>query len=558
MFKKLYALTAILLIAGTLAAQWVEPEVEPAQGSSSNFAPTYFQPPAWYQMGNLNTNPSIHYLGTQDNKELNIKVNSKRALLIQPNSTSPNIVGGYYANNAGSGIYGVSIGGGGRSGAPNSVQANYGAIGGGSGHTVSGYGGSIAGGLSNTVEGYAGFVGGGRLNQSSNFYSGVSAGYSNEVSNNFSYIGGGYNNTANGYCSYVGSGYENSAGNDYVVISGGRSNASEFKYTVIGGGYNNTITNQYSTICGGYYNHAGEKNVSIGGGWYNEATGASSTVSGGNTNSASDLYCTVGGGHGNAAHGTSATIAGGSANDANYYSAIGGGSFNTARGYYAALAGGYNNLSGDSPVNHYASVGGGAYNRATGYAATIPGGYDNLASGNYTFAAGRRAKAPHCGSFVWGDMTDADISTTSINQFRVRVSGGVWFYTNATLTTGVYLASGSGSWSSVSDKNVKENFSTVDGAEILTKVADLPITTWNYKSQDEKIRHIGPMAQDFHAAFGVGDDDKHLTTVDVDGITLASIQALYAENQELKAQLQDQQEYLESLEARLEALEAGR
>lgn len=53
----------------------------------------------------------------------------------------------------------------------------------------------------------------------------------------------------------------------------------------------------------------------------------------------------------------------------------------------------------------------------------------------------------------------------------------------------------------------------------------LPLTEWNYKS-DAAIKHFGPMAQDFHAAFGLGTDDKHISTVDDDGVELAAIQGL--------------------------------
>src|SRR5574341_2224208 len=67
------------------------------------------------------------------------------------------------------------------------------------------------------------------------------------------------------------------------------------------------------------------------------------------------------------------------------------------------------------------------------------------------------------------------------------------------------------------------NFAKVDGREILARVSALPIQTWNYQTQEASIRHIGPMAQDFYAAFGLGDDNLHISTIDADGIALASI-----------------------------------
>jgi hypothetical protein len=100
----------------------------------------------------------------------------------------------------------------------------------------------------------------------------------------------------------------------------------------------------------------------------------------------------------------------------------------------------------------------------------------------------------------------------------------------------------------VSDRNKKENFSAIDTAEILAKVAAMDITSWNYKFEDQAIRHLGPMAQDFKAAFELGSTDKAIFTVDADGIALASIQALAAENQALE-------ERLAKLENRLARLE---
>ncbi len=81
-----------------------------------------------------------------------------------------------------------------------------------------------------------------------------------------------------------------------------------------------------------------------------------------------------------------------------------------------------------------------------------------------------------------------------------------------------------------SDRNAKEGFVAVNAGEVLEKVAALPLSTWAYKNSDGK-RHIGPMAQDFHAAFGLGTDDKHIATVDADGVALAAIQGL---NQKLE------------------------
>lgn len=104
-----------------------------------------------------------------------------------------------------------------------------------------------------------------------------------------------------------------------------------------------------------------------------------------------------------------------------------------------------------------------------------------------------------------------------------------------------------------SDRNAKEQFKPVNAREVLDKVAALPITEWQYKTQGDA-RHIGPMAQDFRAAFGVGHDEKHITSVDADGVALAAIQGL-------NEVVREQRESIENLEARNRDLEmrlAGR
>lgn len=106
-----------------------------------------------------------------------------------------------------------------------------------------------------------------------------------------------------------------------------------------------------------------------------------------------------------------------------------------------------------------------------------------------------------------------------------------------------------------SDRNIKANISTVEGREILERLANVPISSWNYKAEAASIRHIGPMAQDFRSAFGVGKDDKSIYNVDANGVALASIQGLYQLIQEKTERIAAQQQQIAALEARLAALE---
>jgi len=196
---------------------------------------------------------------------------------------------------------------------------------------------------------------------------------------------------------------------------------------------------------------------------------------------------------------------------------------------------------------------------AIGYTLTSSGKYalafgaNTDASGDYSVAMGYHASTNNKrGSFVFADMSSTAVTNASVdNQFVVRASGGTIFYSNTALTSGVSLAAGAGSWATVSDKNKKEHFKSVNSTDILRKISQLEITSWNYKSQSTSIRHIGPMAQDFYKAFSFGESDTTITTVDIDGISLAAIQALALKTNELKLKADE----VEKLKALIEVLE---
>jgi hypothetical protein len=271
-----------------------------------------------------------------------------------------------------------------------------------------------------------------------------------------------------------------------------------------------------------------------------------------------DWWTTIGGGRENQATGQQATI--------------GGGYSNQTAADYATVGGGYKNQI----TGTYATVGGGGSNQAVGWAATVPGGAGNWAQGGFSFAAGENAKANHDGAFVWGDGTAADIHSSGNNQFIVRANGGIWFgratgNLTPTIGAGVFISTSTGgyltvggAWTNASDRNLKVNFNPVDGEEVLARLAKIPISTWNYRTEDASIRHIGPTAQDFRATFGLGYNDTSISTVDADGVALAAAQGLYDLSQEQAARIQElethnvaQQAQIDALEARLTALEGN-
>jgi hypothetical protein len=251
----------------------------------------------------------------------------------------------------------------------------------------------------------------------------------------------------------------------------------------------NTVAGSYGTVSGGALNRAG---VDV-------TDGEFTTVGGGFSNTASGLRSTVGGGAGNAATSANATVAGGTAN--------------TASGSSSTVAGGMGNTASASM-------------------SIVAGGQSNTAAGTASFAAGTVANANAIGCFVWGDHASfAPVSCDGANRFIVRSRGGVYFWAGGTSQAtyfGVELRPNDVGWVQSSDRNLKENLQSVDTREVLERVVRLPITTWTLKAQELPIRHMGVMAQDFRSAFGLGDSELGINTVDADGVALAAIQGLHA------------------------------
>lgn len=171
-------------------------------------------------------------------------------------------------------------------------------------------------------------------------------------------------------------------------------------------------------------------------------------------------------------------------------------------------------------------------------------------------SGGAAADVLRHGSFVWTDRSsDLSITPTAQNQTIFRSSGGYWLYSDAEANAGVTLAPGAGSWTSVSDRSKKENFFDVDGEDVLRRLRNVPVTTWNYKAQKDEIRHMGPMAQDFYAAFGLDQTDKGIATIDMDGVTLAGVKALDARTEAQDARIDALEQENAELRERLERLE---
>ncbi len=424
-------------------------------------------------------------LGTNDNNALEFRVRGNKVMRFDPHPNSPNIVAGSLNNYHSDGVVGVTVVGGG----------------------LPGYGCSAL-----------------PFDQCSN-----------AATNDYATVIGGFANTANGDRSTVTGGASNRASGSASSIGGGYANLASASLSRVGGGSNNTAANAFTVVAGGDSNVASGGSSAIGGGRSNSATGDASTVPGGTTNAATAAYTTVGGGY----HNTSTGLG----------SVVSGGGFNSATGGHAAVAGGGGNT-------------------ATGNYAFVAGGIENEACGDFNFVAGKRAKSPRVGfgnsacaqgNFVFADSTDADFGNTIVgaNQFLVRAAGGARFdmgsgplrinstggaYFNLgdnqlhVQATVVYFQLGSGwacgaspgvGWTCSSDRNLKRNLTPTTGQSMLAKVAAMPVYRWQPKDGPNKDHwHVGPMAQDFYAAFALGDSDKSIGLLDAAGVALAAIQGL--------------------------------
>ncbi len=407
----------------------------------------------------------------------------------------------------------------------------------------------VTGGAFNTARGDNSFIGGGAYNRARGNYSVVGGGGgssvldSNSAAGENSTVGGGKQNQANGVLAAVGGGQFNVASN-FATIAGGVFNTASGTGASILGGNSNTVSAQYASVSGGASNNATATGSSVSGGINNMARGTYSVIAGGggatasDSNSANADHATIGGGRGNQVTGIYGTVAGGQISTAGISAFVGGGYNNRATGQDAVITGGSGNI-------------------ASGGQSTVPGGVNNEAAGLYTFAAGRNSHALHHGSFVWGDGWGTNLSSTANDQFLVRASGGLAFYTNNTHTSGVTMAAGGNAWVVVSDSTKKRNIRLTDTESILQKMLTLPLKDWEYQSETQGVQHLGPMAQDFWNAFHLGSDSLGIATNDADGVLFAAVQELAKQNEERKTMNEELKREVQELRALVQSLAAA-
>lgn len=412
---------------------------------------------------------------------------------------APDVIGGSPGNFVSQGVIGATIAGGG--------ATNYG---GASSNNVSGNFGTVGGGLGNSAAAFAT----------------VAGGSANLAKSNYSTIAGGYQNQAAGYAATVGGGNGVEATGDYSTAAGGLlSLASGFGSTVGGGG-------SYEVIFPFAFFYP------------NIASGGLATVPGGAGNTASGSASFAAGVFATAAHANTFVWSDGGV-DNNGFSSTQAGQFAVHAYGGVALYADLQLVGDSSAPYHNLSLSGG---NALGY---LYGSYPALGDGihlgyNWYYNANGYGQASNAGgptsrlSVGYGeiDLAVGGVALPPTNVMLRATSSGVSVY---------------GTFHNNSDRNAKQDFAEVSPAELLEKVARLPVSEWSYKV-DPGTRHVGPMAQDFHSIFELGPDDKHIAPIDEGGVALAAIKGL---NQKLDEQLRAKQAEIEQLKSTITQLQSA-
>ena len=235
------------------------------------------------------------------------------------------------------------------------------------------------------------------------------------------------------------------------------------------------------------------------------------------------------------------------------------GKFNTVSGLNSWAFGNQNNIAGNNTLVN----GSNATVTSTASSGSTALGINHTISAAQGFAIGERATITNSRAVVVSLGSSFGVATTDAgpNTLTVRAANGIFLGTNTgtpvitaghfiETSTGAFLTSG-GAWTNSSDRNLKEDFETVDGEGLLRKLSSVPMTTWKYRIEKSGIRHLGPMAQDFYSAFGLGDSDRAITTVDEGGVALAAAQALAARTNALGQEVREKDAKIEGLQLQL-------
>jgi hypothetical protein len=447
----------------------------------------------WSLTGNAGTNPSTQFIGTTDAQALVLRAGNSASIRIIPSSSTSNVVMGSPSNTV----------------------------------SATGVAQTVAGGLAGNSCGLASCA--------------------NSLTGDYSTIAGGVGNrqTGAGLAVFVGGGGNHTIAGDYAAIGGGQANRVEVPWGTVAGGEDNAVRGSHGAIGGGNFNSLNASAATVAGGVANQATGAISMIPGGETNCAGGNYSFAAGRNAKVryANGTS-----------------------TQGGCLAATSSG--DTSGDEGTFVWAD------SQATVFSSSGPNQFLARADGGVAFNTNSIGNFDDLvvGARSASGDADADLVLRARNGTNARIfaqesSGGLvmnalaqrfaigtntidsarWINTGA---NGAHLTTG-GAWTNGSSRLFKDVVGAIDSEQVLKRVLALGISRWRYKDSQEG-EHMGPMAEDFRAAFGLGADAQHIATVDADGVALAAIQGL---NQKLENENAALKADLDALRSQVEVLQ---
>jgi hypothetical protein len=231
-------------------------------------------------------------------------------------------------------------------------------------------------------------------------------------------------------------------------------------------------------------------------------------------------------------------------------------------------------------VSGTAGFSAGASNVCSGFACTAIGytvraggqgsvalGYRTTANNDYSVAIGYRASNnTHTGTMAMGDESTTDsVRNQADNEFRIRYNGGIRLRVSTAANGNTPGAGGNvgcdltvavPSWTCASSRTLKENYVGVSGEDVLARIRTLPVTTWNMIGADKTVRHMGPVAEDFYHAFGLGIGETAIGLGDIDGVNLAAAKALEVRTSDLQQQLNRRSEEVTQLRGEIAELRA--
>jgi len=333
-------------------------------------------------------------------------------------------------------------------------------------------------------------------------------------SNGYASLAGGVMSHADGTASLA-FGSQNVASANYSTSLGETSTVGATGVGSLAGGKDSQASGPQSMAFG---------NLAIASGDQSTATGYHSTASG-YQSVAMAVYATASG-QGSVAIGYGPTASG------NYSFAT---NFGTAAAGQSSTALGHNSSTGTAGVGALA----GGIDAHANARSSVAIGETVTSDAAWATALGRSVTTNgQQGSFVWGDANTATtLTATAANQFAIRAAGGVRLRSAADLSTGCDLAASGGVWNCTSSKSQKTDFRDVAGDDLLGRLRDLPVQTWRYKGEDPAVRHMGPYAEDFRAAFKLGTDSLTIGHIDLGGVSLAAAKALETRTRELRTAL---------------------